>query len=130
MIRGTYAQFKFKMPYKFSELHIAEIIFWQDGYNGEVGRPLPIKKVLGQCSVGNSPYELVVTLNSEETLRFTDELRGKVQLRAKTFEAHSFASEEERFTVYPMYDDSIIGEDVESTPGYAGYVILDAGEVK
>ena len=130
MIRGTNAQFKFNMPYKFSELLVAEITFWQDGHNGEVGRPLPIIKVLGQCSEGKDPYELVTTLNAEETLRFTDELKGKVQLRAKTLEAHSFASKETRFTVYPIYDDSVIEDYIEPTPEYNGYVILDAGEVK
>ena len=34
MIRGSNAEFRFKLPYDFSDLDVVKITFWQDMYAG------------------------------------------------------------------------------------------------
>lgn len=126
MIKGTNAQFKFRLPYNFSELKTVQIVFWQpenDGPNSS--RPLPIVKILSQCSSTEIPNELSVTLNQEETLRFSEERKAYVQLRGTTFEDIPIASREKQITVYPVYDDSIIDDEILPTPTYDGWIFLD-----
>lgn len=131
MIRGTNAQFKFQLPYKFSELERVKITFWQPDNNGPaIDRPLPIIKVLGQCSPSNIPNELYVTLNQEETLRFADDRKAYVQLRASTIEGIPIASLKQSITVYPVYDDSILDDEILPTPDYEGLVFLDGSTIE
>lgn len=130
MIRGTNAQFKFRLPYEVSELQSVKITFWQNGNDGpDSTRPLPIIKILEQCSQSDVPNELCVTLNQEETLRFVDEHKGYVQLRGITIDGIPFATREKMFTVYPVYDDSVIGDVVIPTPEYDGLIILDGQSI-
>ena len=132
MIRGTTAQFKFKLPYDISELSVVKIIFWQENYSGpDKSRPLPILKVLSQCSQGNSTKELLVSLNKEETLRFADDRKAYVQLQAKPKEGSGFASKKTMITVYPVYDDSVLDDDIIPTPipDSDGLVILDGSTI-
>lgn len=131
MIRGANAQFKFKLPYNYSELETVEITFWQPENNGPAtNRPLPIIKILAQCSQTNNPKELSVTLNQEETLRFSEERKGCVQLRAKTIEGIPIVSREKQFTVYPVYNDSILDDEILPTPEYDGWIYLDGSIVE
>ena len=51
MIRGTTAQFKFKMPKSFNDLCIVEAIFGQKGNVGTIEAPLPIKKIYNRQSI-------------------------------------------------------------------------------
>lgn len=51
MIRGTTAQFKFKMPKSFNDLCIVEVIFGQKGNLGTIEAPLPIKKIYNRQSI-------------------------------------------------------------------------------
>ena len=51
MIRGTTAQFKFKMPKSFSDLCIVEAVFGQKGNVGTIEAPLPIKKIYNRQSI-------------------------------------------------------------------------------
>lgn len=128
MIRGTTAQFKFNLPYNVSDIATAKINFWQENYSGpNPTRPLPIVKVLSQCSESNVPDELLVFLNKEETLRFLDDRKAYVQLHAKTKDGTAFASKQEMITVYPVYDDSILDDDIlpTPTPDYGDIIILD-----
>lgn len=128
MVRGTTAQFKFSLPYNYSDIEIAKVVFWQPGNGGTTDAPLPIYKSLAQCSQTNNPMELSVTLSQSETLRFSDKLKAKVQLSATTFEGTRFASKQELITVYPIYDDSILGDDIIPTPDGSGeddWIILD-----
>ena len=126
MIRGTNAQFKFTLPYNYTELEFARITFWQPENDGPAdNRPLPIIKVLDQCSPTDKPKELSVTLNQEETLRFSEERKAYVQLRAQTFDGIPIASLEKQIAVYPVYDDSILDEEILPTPEYDGLIILD-----
>ena len=126
MIRGTNAQFVFKLPYNFNQLASAKIMFWQNYNNGpSISRPLPIIKILSQCSQSKTPNELCVTLNQEETLRFVDDYKAYVQLRAVTVDGIPIASKQKTITVEPAYDDSVLDDDVIPTPEYNGYIYLD-----
>ena len=130
MIRGGNVEFRFDLPYNFSDLAVAKITFWQENYDGpSKDRPLPIIKVLAQCRQGSKPTELSVTLNQEETLRFTEKRKAKVQLRAETTTGIPIICKERLVTVYPSYDDSILDDNIIPTPDYDGWVRLDGGSI-
>lgn len=127
MIRGTTAQFKFKLPYNVSDISVIKIIFWQDNYSGpDPSRPLPIVKVLDQCNQ-SGPDEITIKLTKEETLRFTDDRKAYVQVQGKTIDKAAFASKKELIVVYPVYDDSILDDDIIPTPvpDVDGIIYLD-----
>ena len=131
MIRGTNAQFKFKLPYNYSDLNIVKIVFWQPGNTGPSSdRPLPIIKILEQCKMCDDPCELSVTLTQEETLRFSDKSKAYVQLRASALDGNTFASKQEQLTVYPVYDDTVLDEEFLPTPGDDGWIILDGDTIE
>ena len=126
MIRGTTAQFKFKLPYTKEELAWATIKFWQPGNSGTTEAPLPITKRLDHCEPSDDLQELCVSLTAEETSRFSDKYKAKVQLRAQHLDNGTvFGSRPQLITVYPMLD-AIIEED-PTMPGAndEGFVILD-----
>ena len=130
MIRGTNAQFKFKLPYNYSELSVVKIVFWQDDNDGpSLSRPLPIVKVLSQCSQCDSPKEISITLNQEETLRFVDDRKAYVQLRGATIDGINFGNKKTPITVYPVYDDTILDDEILPTPDYDGWVVLDGSTI-
>lgn len=127
MIRGTTAQFKFKLPYTKAELAWATIKFWQPQNTNPY---LPITKKLEHCESPDDSTELCVSLTAEETMRFSDEYKAKVQLRAQHTDSGTvFGSRTTIFTVYPM-NDEIIEED-PSLPAEdeEGWVILDGGNI-
>lgn len=128
MIRGTTAQFKFSLPCKKSELMWARIHFWQPG---NINDELPIEKTLDHCSGTVDAYELCVNLTPEETMRFSDKLKAKVQLRAHDLGTGSvFASRQQSITVYPIEDHIINGNDQIVTPETEdGWVILDGESI-
>ena len=129
MIRGTTAQFKFKIPYKKDELAWATIKFWQPGNKGVLGASLPITKRLDNCTSTDNPEELCVSLTAEETSRFSDKYKAKVQLRAQHQDGTVFASHEQLIVVYPINDDII--KDNPSMPGEneEGWIILDGESI-
>jgi hypothetical protein len=130
MIRGTNAQFVFKLPYSFNQISTAKIMFWQPDNNGPTdSRPLPIIKILQQCSQSKNPNELCVTLNQEETLRFKADRKAYVQLRARTVDGIPVASKQQIITVEPSYDDSVLEDDILPTPDNEGYVYLDGKSI-
>lgn len=130
MIRGTNAQFKFQLPYRASEVNTVKIVFWQSGNNGpSLSRPLPIVKVLDQCKYDASSKEITVTLSQEETLRFSDDRKAYVQLRGTTTDGIPFGSKQSTILVYPVYDDTILGEEMLPTPDYDGWVVLDGSNI-
>lgn len=133
MVRGTAQPFQFKIPCTFNELSTVRITFSQENYYGlSASRPLPITKVLSQCRQGSSPNELVVVLNKEETLRFTDKKKAYVQMFAESINGVvPFSHKPHIFTVYPALDDSILGDDIIPTPGPDdnGIVILDGSTI-
>lgn len=128
MIRGTTTQFKFKLPYKKNELNWATMKFWQPGNNGTIDASLPITKRLQHCTAPEDSYELCVTLTAEETLRFSDKVKAKAQLRAQTNDGAVFASHQQEITVYPINDD-IITDDPSMPAEEEGWIILDGETV-
>lgn len=130
MIRGTNTQFQFNLPYDFDDIATVKIVFWQDENNGPSSdRPLPIVKVREQCNGTDRPNRICVTLNQEETLRFSDKRKAYVQLRAKTVDGISIASKKSLIVVYPVYDDSILDEDILPTPSGDGWIYLDGSTI-
>lgn len=130
MTRGGNAEFRFNLPYDFSSIATVKVTFWQDGYNGPTDdRPLPIIKVREQCRLGSKPTELSVTLNQEETLRFTDKKKAKVQLQAKTTTGIPIVSRTQYISVYPVHDDSILDDDILPTPNPEEWLFLDGQNI-
>ena len=128
MIRGTTAKFKFKLPYVFSDIMYVSIKFWQPNNTNPY---LPIIKkleaeMLSDCFASDDSKELCISLNPEETSRFVDKYKAKVQLRAQHVDGTAFGSPPQNITVYPMSDDMLD----PTLPGVndEGWVILD-GEV-
>jgi hypothetical protein len=130
MIRGTNQEFRFKLSCDWEDLVTVSVAFWQDNYKGpEVWRPLPIIKIRSQCgSVKNEPKQCSVVLNQEETLRFSDKRKAKVQLRGVTNDGRPIATKQHLITVYPVYDDSILDGGIEPTPTY-DIIILDGQNI-
>jgi hypothetical protein len=126
MVRGTTAYFKFILPYDYDELASAQITFWQP-YN--VGpskdKRLPIVKLLNQCAPSNVSNELLVSLNPEETFRFSEERKAYAQITGTTIEGNRFGRKPKEITVYPIGSNSV--DDVLPTPNDDGWVILDGG---
>lgn len=128
MIRGTTAQFKFKLPYSYDALEWITIKFWQPN---NLDKSLPITKDKTMCSSTNNINEICVSLSATETAKFLDKYKAKVQLRAQPAFGSPFGSKEQLITVYPMLDD-IINEDeiIEPpTPTEDGWIILDGETV-
>lgn len=120
MIRGTTAQFKFKLPYKKDELEWVTIKFWQPSSINEF---LPITKTLEHCDTPEDSKELYVSLTAEETLRFSDKHKAKVQLRGLHKDGTVFGSRQHLITVYPIQDD--LSGDITVPSNEDGWVILD-----
>lgn len=127
MIRGTTAQFKFKLPYSYDELEKITIRFWQQGNPSDL---LPIIKYKTNCSE-TSKNEIGVSLLPSETARFSDRYKAKVQLAATPYMGGSFGSKEHLLTVYPMPDDIITDDTIvdPSTPTENGWIILDGEDI-
>lgn len=124
MIKGTTAQFKFKLPYTKSELEFVKIKFWQPS---NLNNFTPITKELSDCSATEGSKELCVSLTAEETLRFSDKYKARTQLRAMTKDGTVFASRQQLITVYPLQDD--LSEDITVPSNDEGWVILDGETV-
>lgn len=130
MIRGTSAEFRWKLPYEFSELALVQITFWQDNNSGpSSNRPLPIIKTREHCYPGGQPNELAVMLHQEETLRFSEKRKAKVQLRAKTTSGKYIGSHEELITVYPVHNDSVLDDVILPTPEDDEFIFLDGQNI-
>lgn len=133
MIRGTTAQFKFKLPYSYSELEWIAITFWQPGNPNLT----PIIKRKTECSPVYGTTEICTSLTCEETERFSDKYKAKVQLRAQPIEILQeapFGCKEKTITVYPMSDDLIQDENntpVEPSipPAAEGWIEFDGGAI-
>jgi hypothetical protein len=103
VIRGTCEQFRFKTPYRLSQIKTIRINFWQPGNeNAE------IVKGLADCVEDATSKKLIVTLNQVETLAFNTDSKGFVQFRGLTNDGFAFGSKEKPFTVYPVRDDTVL----------------------
>ena len=131
MIRGTTAQFKFKLPYAYKDLMWITITFWQPG-NPNLS---PIIKTKTECSPVGETTEICTSLTCEETARFSDKYKAKVQLRAQpdiTLQGAPFGSKQQLITVYPMLDD-LIDQDNPLEPSIPSteddWIELDGGAI-
>ena len=132
MIRGTTQDFKFKMPYDYDDVPLITIVFWQKNNNGpEESRPLPITKYHDDCMVSeNNNKEITVTLLPEETARFLDDRKAYVQLTGTTASGIRFGNSPPReITVYPIHNDSVLGDIVPSSESN-GFMVLDGGNIE
>jgi hypothetical protein len=129
MIRGTTAQFKFKLPYLVSEVKEVTVNFWQNNNAGTISAPLPITKTLESCATTDNPYEISVTLIPHETARFSSYRKGYVQLEAETIDGITFGNTPQMFSVYPNQnieeDEDVPGGD----PDDEDFIILDGGNI-
>lgn len=129
MIRGTTAQFKFQIPYDFNDLALVNVVFWQCNNNGpDENRPLPIVKIKEDCSWSAENKEITVVLQPEETARFLDDRKARVQLSATTESGIRFASSQQEITVYPIYNDSLFGDIILPSESN-GVIVLDGGVI-
>ena len=119
MIRGTTAQFKFKLPCTGKELSSVSVVFWQ---NGNKNSSLPIKRVKDQCNIDDESCYLYVSLDAAETMRFSDKLKAQVQLRGQYGDT-VFASRTQSITVYPINDEVIDAQYPDANE--EGWIILD-----
>lgn len=128
MIRGTTAQFKFKLPYAKNDLQWVTMKFWQPGNEGTEDAPLPIIKKKSHCDSADDSKELIVSLTAGETLRFSDKFKAKVQMRAQHKSGLVFGSKERVITVYPIQND--LTQDA-ILPGETddGWIVLDGQPV-
>ena len=136
MIRGTTAQFEFKLPYSKNDIRLAEVKFLQPGNTKglEQDYPLPLYKVYQKEAYDEfgtqyypwnwlDDYTLIVNLEQRETLTFSDKYKAQVQCRAQTVDGQVFASVQQNINVYPASWDRPIGND-------ATYIVLDGDNVK
>lgn len=124
MIRGTTAQFKFKLPYPKSELMWVTIKFWQQGNTNPY---LPIVKKLEHCDSSDDSTELYVSLTVDETMRFSEKYKGKVQLRGQHIDDGTIFGNKipKMFTVYQMHDGNLDEDPIMPTPNEEGFIVLD-----
>ena len=123
MIRGTTAQFKFKLPYTKAELLWATIKFWQQD---NLNPYLPITKKLEHCDSPDDSTELCVSLTAEETIRFSEKRKAKVQIRAQHIQSGTiFGSRPQLITVYPMNDEILEEDPMMPAENEEGWIILD-----
>lgn len=127
MIRGTTAQYKFKLPYPKDELLWVTIKFWQ---KNNTSSELSIIKELSQCSGADNSTDLCVSLTEDETARFSDQIKASVQMRGCNKAGTVFGSKPKILTVYPMSDDILDeGGIIPTPPRDDGYVVVDGGEI-
>lgn len=125
MIRGTTAQFKFKTPYPKDECLWIRIKFWQPNNPNEL---LPITRIKEDCDTTDDQKEWVVSLTAEETARFLDKYKARVQLRAQhSLTGSVFGTKPELITVYPMLDDIIEEDPTFPSKDQNGWIIIDGG---
>lgn len=80
-----------------------------------------------------SKKELCVTLDPTETMRFSDKIKARVQMRAQHISGVVIPTFVEYVTVYPMQDDLAnddLGGGTGTIDGHAGWIILDGQSVQ
>lgn len=123
MIRGTTAQFKFKLPYAKSELLWVTIKFWQQDNPSPY---LPITKKLENCDSPEGSTELYVSLTPDETIRFSEQRKAQVQLRGQhASSGTTFGNRTQLISVYPMNDEILDEDPTMPAENEDGWIILD-----
>ena len=142
MIRGTTAQFKFKLPYNKEEILLAEAKFWQSGNDKGLNSdyPLPITRAYKKPDegeeVGVSPWTwiddhtLVIRLGQQETLTFSDRYKARVQIRIRTASGAVFASTPQIFSVYSSGWTEPLGDDIDLPESGDEWVVFDGHTIR
>lgn len=139
MIRGTTAPFKFDVPYPFSEISKIVATFKQK-HNTGIGNPLPIIKMYdvtyeqsrndGFAAPDPTSKEVHISLNPEETLRFSDKEKAYVQIQVYYQGRNvAVASTPQKVTVYPVLNDDSIVDIEPSDIIDESLFIFDAGQI-
>jgi hypothetical protein len=126
MIRGTAQPFKFILPHSLEALDWITVEFSQPNNPDE---SLPIIKNKTHCSERDGA--IYVSLNANETKKFSDKYKAKVQLRAQPLGGVPFGNIPQLVTVYPM-SDNIIDADTENdnpAPTQDEWTTLDGGAI-
>jgi hypothetical protein len=127
MIRGTTTTYKFKLPYPKDEFTWITIKFWQDNNPSEL---LPITKTKEHCGSLDNPKEICVSLTAEETARFTDKYKAKLQMRAlHTVSGVVYGNRAKLITVHPMSDDIINENPILPSESKEGLIVLDGQDL-
>ena len=126
MIKGTTAQFKFKLPCTKEKLLWVTMTVGQTGNPGPEGAPLPIIKRLADCPDPMDSTELHISLTPLETMRFSEKRKAYVQFRGQRSDGSVFGNKTKYVPVYPMSDD-ILDSDDPILPGSNGddWIIFD-----
>ena len=126
MIRGTTAVFKFKLSFPKANADWITIKFWQ------TNNPVlsPIIKTEKDCVTGADGFEYV-HLTAQETARFSDKYKAKMQMRAKNkITGETTGCLPRLITVYPMGDEIInVHPDDIPAANDAGMVVFDGGAI-
>jgi hypothetical protein len=129
MIRGTTAQWKFVLPYEYTEIQEIMIMFWQPN-NPELTSPIIKRK--SDCTYNESaPNELYVSLRPSETALFSDRYKAKMQASVTPNVGLPFGIKERLITVYSM-PDNIIPDGPDHDPTIEtedGWARLDGGKI-
>ena len=135
MIRGTTAQFTFKLPQdlEIDDISLIEVRAWQNGYTGVPAGSLPIRREYTNNNwtsvpVGND-HTLVVELSPSDTSRFTDKLKGYIQCRVDIVGGAAYGTYQQKFTVYPMHEGMVGGSTGENSEVIEGWIILDGKKI-
>lgn len=130
MIKGTTAQFNFKLPCTKAELLWATMTVGQRGNSGTTSAPLPIIKRKSDCSQPDISNKLCFSLNALETMRFSEKMKAYVEFRAQRNDGTVFGNRTKYVSVYPMSND-ILDQDtpVIPEPNSEELIVLDAGTI-
>lgn len=125
MIRGTTALFKFKLPYAKQDIVWTTIRFSQtDNKNQRIS----IAKNLKHCDSPEDSNILCVSLTALETMRFSDKVKAKVQLRGQAKDGTIFSLKPKLITVYPI-DEDLLTDDIIVPEEENGWIIIDSGSI-
>jgi hypothetical protein len=136
MIRGTTAPFKFNVPYAWKEICAIEATFTQKKDDGSQLSIIKAYDTRWNVNINpggftpdvDNPNIVYVVLDPEETLRFSDKRKAKVQIKVYCQHKGTVANKPVLFTVYPINNDSILEDAGEPVPEN-NMRILDAGKI-
>ena len=91
---------------------------------------MPITKKLEHCDSPEGSNDLYVSLTADETKRFSEKYKAKVQLRAQRAEDGTiFGNRPKLVTVYPMSDDILDEDPTMPAENEEGWIVLDGDSI-
>lgn len=132
MIRGGSTGFKLPLPCRCQDVSKITFVCGQTNNSGpSANRPLPIVKVLSQCQMQQDPPCLIIRLNREETMRFSDDRKAYVQFAGETKDGSPIICRKQYINVYPLEHGDIFDSDIvipTPTPGQ-DFISLDGAAI-